>query len=52
MELLKMTPLENMASGAKFCALVSNGSKSMTGFGVTEEEAKQDAISKLTHKKK
>jgi hypothetical protein len=52
MELIKMSPMKGMASGAKFCALVSTGGRQMTGFGVTEAEAQADAEKKLTRKKK
>lgn len=52
MKLIKITHYKNMASGRNYCALVSNGVTTKTGFGKTEEEAEQSAINNFSHNKK
>lgn len=47
MKLIKVTPLQHMASGVKFCALVEDGTRATTGFGVTEQEAIDNAEANL-----
>lgn len=47
MRVLNVKPLQNMASGAKFCAHVQIEGRHSTGFGKTEEAAISAARKKI-----